>query len=414
MNSKTFFHSELTEKFPAEVKKIFQIFNERQDDSIRLVGGCVRDLLFTKTVNDFDFATKFLPQETIKILEENKIQAVPTGLKYGTVTAVVNHKNFEITTLRRDLESDGRHAQAEFVDDYFSDAARRDFTINALYLDFAGLVTDYFDGISDLKNKKVKFIGDENLRITEDFLRILRFFRFSCICAENYDLQGLKASIVHKENLKTLSADRVRNEIFKIFSKSENSKLISLLKLLEETEIRSEIFAAPFQITNLDNLFKLEETLSIKVPQLFKFFVATFDKESELSEIFVRLNFSNQQKDYFLFLLKNFSIKPKILDRQSLKELLVFEEKSLVRDFYLFGLVKNFVQVSIIEAQENLNFIDNFDVPEFPLRGEDVMALGFRGIKVGKALEAAKRFWVKNDFKPRRQSLLEFITSHLL
>lgn len=186
---------------PPEVKKIFKIFT-KDGDEIRLVGGSVRDLLLNKKVKDFDFATKLLPEEVIKILEQNKLKAIPTGKKFGTITAVVNGKNFEITTLRKDSETDGRHCKPEFVDDYFLDAARRDFTVNALYLDSSGVIHDYFDGKSDLKNKKIKFIGDANRRIEEDFLRILRFFRFSCEYAEKLDVEGLKACVKQKKKSK--------------------------------------------------------------------------------------------------------------------------------------------------------------------------------------------------------------------
>jgi poly(A) polymerase len=411
MNPQNYSHPELVVKFPAEVKKIFKIFNERQGDSIRLVGGCVRDLLMEKEVNDFDFAVKFLPQDVMKILEENNVLAIPTGLKYGTVTAVVNYKNFEITTLRKDVTSDGRHPEAEFVDDYFFDAARRDFTINALYLDSVGLVTDYFDGISDIKNKEVKFIGDANARITEDYLRILRFFRFSCTYAAAYDKQGLEACAAHKKNLILLSADRVRNEIWKIFTKAENSNLLALLQLLEKTKIKDEIFAAPFQISNLENLFKLEKALSFKASEQFKFFVAIGSSAADLIEIFLRLNLSNQQKKHFEFLQNNFLKNPQALDLQCLKELLVFEEKFLVRDFYLFNSIVNFPALKISEIQQNLHFIDNFQLPQFPLNGDDVMALGITGAKVGKVLVEAKKFWVKNDFKPSKEELLRLTTS---
>ena len=232
------------DNLPAEVKTIFKIFaqNTKQDkDSIRLVGGCVRDLLLEKTVNDFDFATKLQPQEIIAILEKNQIKAIPTGIEFGTITAVVNHKNFEITTLRKDNEPDGRHLKAEFVNDYHLDAARRDFTINALYLDDQGEIYDYFNGLEDLENKKVRFIGDAKERITEDYLRILRFFRFSCFYSAEFDQEGLNACFQLKSNLQKLSSERVRAEIFKIFSCLNRNSLIKTLRTLNDSRITEEI-----------------------------------------------------------------------------------------------------------------------------------------------------------------------------
>ena len=200
------------ENLPPEVLKIFAIFGE----NIRLVGGSVRDLILAKKVHDFDFACKFLPKKIEKILNENNIKSVPTGLKYGTITAVINHQNFQITTLRKDENQKGRYCEVNFVEDFYEDAKRRDFTINALYLDSLGEIHDYFNGIADLKNHNVRFILDPKTRIQEDYLRILRFFRFSCDYAQNLDKEGLEACLQFKNSLEILSKERVREEFLKI------------------------------------------------------------------------------------------------------------------------------------------------------------------------------------------------------
>jgi poly(A) polymerase len=220
---------DLIQKFPKEVKKLFDIFGNK----IRLVGGSVRDLLLEKQIADFDFATPLNPDEILKTLDENDTKAVPTGLKYGTITAVINKKNFEITTLRKDQNTDGRHCDVEFVDDYFLDASRRDFTINCLYLDAEGLIYDYFQGIKDLEDKKVRFINDAKKRIEEDFLRILRFFRFSCDFSSELDPQGLEGCLFYKSYLKNLSRERIRCEFFKLINSSKKKNLINILLLME-------------------------------------------------------------------------------------------------------------------------------------------------------------------------------------
>lgn len=306
MTGKTFSHPELITNFPPEVQKIFETFlrdKKLGGDEIRLVGGCVRDMLAGLKLKDFDFATKFLPEKTIEVLAQNRIHAVPTGIKFGTITAVINHQHFEITTLRKDSEQDGRHCEPEFIDDYFFDAARRDFTMNALYLDNQGLVHDYFDGITDLQNKKVKFIGEAKQRIEEDYLRILRFFRFSARFADKLDNEGLQACISCKEGIKNLSADRIRNEIFNIINCTENEKLLWIFSEIEKSKIRAEIFAAKLQISNLEKLLKLEETLQIKASASLKFAALVFDANIDLPEIMLRLNFSNQEKNIFSFYL---------------------------------------------------------------------------------------------------------------
>jgi poly(A) polymerase len=429
----------LAKNLPPEVKKIFNIFLN-QGDEIRLVGGCVRDLLIEKQVNDFDFATKFLPEEIIKILEKNKIQAILTGVKFGTITAVVNHKNFEITTLRKDFETDGRHCQPEFIDDYFLDAARRDFTINALYLDDKGLVHDYFNGISDLKNQEVKFIGNAQERIEEDFLRILRFFRFSCDYAKQLDEVGLKACFVKKDGLQKLSRERIRMEFLKLISSPKKAALIEILKQAEEQKILSEIFSMKLDIKALETLFQIEDKLQISAdlnlkmaalflteilrschsalprhsreggnPLLTQNWIPAFagmtrgagmTKEGGMTTEIVA---TNSEKQHFQFLLKNISNN---FDGKNLKLLLAFENKDLVRNAYLFSLLKNFNEA---EAKKNLNCIENFSMPNFLITGEDVKALGIKDKNIGIALKEAKEFWVLNGFEPKKEELLKRI-----
>jgi poly(A) polymerase len=398
---KIFSHSQKAKNFPFEVKKLFEVFN----DEIRLVGGSVRDLLLNRKVNDFDFTTKFLPDEITKILTKNKIKAVPTGVKFGTITAVLNQKNFEITTLRKDNETDGRHCEPEFVDDYFLDAQRRDFTVNALYLDSKGLVTDYFDGISDLKNKKVRFIGDAETRISEDYLRILRFFRFSCGYAQKLDVQGLKACVNQKENIKKLSRERIRAEFFKLLSSAKKENLIAILKVLKSKKIAQEIFSQKLDIKRLTQLFEIEKKLKFEASLTLKIAALFFDKNLNLEKFFKEIRATNFEKKYFNFLIQK---KLQIFDLKSLKQLLAFEEKSLIIDLYLLGLAQNFSKVNVAQAQKNLKFLNQFSLAEFSLKGEDLLRLGFKGKKVGEMLFEARKFWAENDFKLKKSELVSF------
>jgi len=189
----------------------------------RIIGGSVRDAILNKTNHDIDIATNLLPTEIIYILSKHNIKVIPTGIKYGTVTALVDSEKFEITTLRKDIECNGRHAEVAFTDDFKQDASRRDFTINSLsYCPFEHKIYDYFNGIEDLYKSKVIFIGQAIERIKEDFLRILRFFRFSCYYAKSIDITGLKACAELKENLKFLSKERIKWEMDKLII-SDNS-----------------------------------------------------------------------------------------------------------------------------------------------------------------------------------------------
>lgn len=160
-----------------ETKTLMKAF-ARQGDQIRFVGGCVRDAVLKLSAQDVDLATGLKPEAVMGQLKAAGISAIPTGIKHGTVTAVINRRHFEITTLRRDVATDGRHAQVAFTNSWQEDAARRDFTMNALYLSFDGELVDFYSGVEDARAGRVLFIGDADARVQEDYLRILRFFRF--------------------------------------------------------------------------------------------------------------------------------------------------------------------------------------------------------------------------------------------
>lgn len=392
MTLKTFSHPELVEKFPPEVKKLFQIFGSK----IRLVGGAVRDLLIEKEIKDFDFATELLPQQVIEILVQNKITAVPTGVKFGTITAVVNHKNFEITTLRKDNNQQGRHCDVEFVDDYFLDAQRRDFTMNALYLDSHGSIDDYFEGITDLKNQKVRFIGDAESRITEDFLRILRFFRFTCGYGEELDPQGFAACVSQKNNLKKLSRERIRQEFVKLISSKNFKKLLEILRVIEGQKITDEIFSSKLDIAAFERVLNLRKDVGqkLKIAALF------LHEKLDLEIFFREICATNEEKKYFRFL----SSGPQKLDLPALKQLLAFYEKELVIELYLFSWAKESTK-----QLEYLEYLQDFSLPNFPLKPQDLINAGLSRKKLGEALSEAKKFWAKCDFKADKNTLLNFV-----
>ncbi|MCB1559266.1 MAG: CCA tRNA nucleotidyltransferase, partial [Alphaproteobacteria bacterium] len=198
-----------------ETRKIFRILGK---DSVRFVGGCVRNALLGEVIGDIDLATSLPPQNVTERLLKNGIKSIPTGIQHGTVTAVINGKSYEITTLRIDMDTDGRHASVTFSADWQEDAKRRDFTMNALYADMDGHVYDPLgSGISDLKQRKVKFVGDPYLRIKEDYLRILRFFRFHTQYGKGrINAKGYRACLDLKDGLKSLSKERVTQELSKI------------------------------------------------------------------------------------------------------------------------------------------------------------------------------------------------------
>ena len=204
---------------------------EVADGRTRGVGGMVRDGLLGLPVADIDFATALQPAEVISRLERAGLKAVPTGLAHGTVTAVAYGRAIEVTTLRRDIATDGRHAEVAFTDDWRADAARRDFTINALYADLTtGAVTDFFGGLGDLAARRVRFIGDPLVRIAEDHLRILRFFRFHArFGAGPPDAPGLAACAARANDLMALSRERIRDELLKLLALSDPAPTVAVM-----------------------------------------------------------------------------------------------------------------------------------------------------------------------------------------
>lgn len=192
----------------------------------RLVGGCVRDRLLCRKPKDYDLATTAQPQKVLSILADEGIKAIPTGLAHGTITAVIDSQAIEITTLRQDIHTSGRHARVEFTLSFLEDAKRRDFTINAMYEDENGVVDDFFGGTEDLKAKKIRFVGDPRSRVKEDYLRILRYFRFAATLDFQIEDEALAIIAAEKDGLKILSVERIFSEMNQLFSASRVSWIL--------------------------------------------------------------------------------------------------------------------------------------------------------------------------------------------
>lgn len=258
-------------------------------------------------------------------------------------------------------------------------------------------------------------------------MRILRFFRFSARYAKSLDNQGLIACILQKNNISSLSADRVRIEIFKILTSSNNQQLLWILDEIEKAKIRTEIFSAQFYVEHLKALLDLEETLkikgsstiaaNIKFSDHLKFAALIFDKKANLQEISTRLNFSNHEKKYYEFLFSKISYIIARLEYKDLRELLVFEEKSFVQDLYLLNLSRNYLsgekiygkQIEISEIENLLQFIRDFSLPVFPINGDDIIATGASGKQIGVILQNVKKAWIESDFKLTKKDLLKLI-----
>lgn len=397
-------------KLPEEVFEIFRIFNEREADCLRLVGGCVRDLLLEKEITDYDFATKLTPEESIRVIAGAGFKAIPTGVKYGTVTALVGDFSFEITTLRSDENSDGRHPEAKFVEDYLQDAKRRDFTMNALYLDQNGEIYDYFNGIDDLRGGIVKFIGEPDQRIKEDYLRIMRFFRFTAIYANDVNEEGLEACLANKSGMEILSGDRIREELIKFFNAEDEEFLLEVLSLMEDEGVRQEILPVKFNITNLELILDLEEQLEVEFSAKLLLFGLIFDGQKNLKEAFAKLNISNSDKKYYSVLSRYVNSIDGFLGQKDLQKLSVYLKKELLLDLYLFKTAQNLLlleDINIDKIWQNIDFINDYQPPIFPVNGDDLLKMGFEGVKIGEILTELKEKWVESGFKFKKDELLK-------
>jgi poly(A) polymerase len=391
------------ENLPPEVLKLFAIFGE----NIRLVGGSVRDLILEKKVNDYDFACKFLPEKTTKILQENNIKSIPTGLKYGTITAVINHKNFQITTLRKDENQKGRDCDVNFVEDFYEDAKRRDFTINALYLDSLGKIHDYFNGISDLKNHKVRFILDPKTRIQEDYLRILRFLRFSCEYAREFDKEGLEACLQFKNSLEKLSKERVREEFLKIISSKNSEQIAEVLNLFRMQKIDEILWHLDIDNEGFNKFFTLEKYIAKIDLKLIKIAIIFLNLNLDLKNFNNNFCLTKIEKRFLqncLNLLKKYNLKN--IDKVDINEIIVEYSKNFVLNFYIIFYCKNFTKISQNHLENIIIYIRNLDIPHFLFKISDLENFDCPKYKLNSTLKALKIKWAQSNFEMSHDQFL--------
>ena len=386
-----------------DLLKLNEIFNKNNQDNLRIVGGAVRNFLLNKEIIDFDLSTTFTPTETQKILNENNIKNIPTGVNFGTITAVFDKKTYEITSTRKDIQTDGRHAIVEYTKDFKIDAERRDFTFNALYLDFNNNVYDYFNGISDLKKGIVRFIGNAESRIKEDYLRILRFFRFYTYYGNVLDNEGLKYSILYRDKLNSLSAERIKTEMFKIF----NAKFpLDVLKIM----FKNEILQIITDIKNFDFNF-LEYFYSIR-----EYLVGKSNTELAISLFLNNQNdpailknkwkLSNKEHRLIQYLFNHKQDKKYDLDK--IKEIIFLNGKNYIQQLIIQNGIIN--QTSINEINSNLDFTNNIILPKLPINGNDLFNNGFIDkSKYSDLLNVAKNLFIKSNYSLKKEEIIKHL-----
>ncbi|MGE0828084.1 MAG: CCA tRNA nucleotidyltransferase [Hyphomonadaceae bacterium] len=375
-------------------------------DGSRFVGGCVRNALMGLAATDIDIATQLLPEETIAAAQAAGLGAHPTGIDHGTITIVADHQPFEVTTLRRDVSTDGRRATVAFTQDWMEDAQRRDFRMNALYADSAGRVFDPTQGgVEDAQAGRVIFVGDPDTRIREDYLRILRFFRFNAWYGKGaLDAAGLAACARHLTGLDGLSVERIWQETKKLFAAADPRRA---LEAMIETGVAARALPELEALARVRRLIEIEADAFLPFDGLQRIAagVADADRARALSR---RLKVSNEEKER---LTRAHGEAPRVVSYLSVRE--------IHRALYLLGAEAFRDRVKIAWAGDEktsasvqwralLTHADVWPIPKFPLTGDEAMAAGLpAGPKVGQALREVEAWWIDADFPDDRLALIE-------
>ncbi|MGD9814900.1 MAG: CCA tRNA nucleotidyltransferase [Hyphomonadaceae bacterium] len=388
-----------------ETQKLVAALEAARPGGSRFVGGCVRNTLMGRPVDDIDIATQLTPDRVAEIAAKSGFAAHPTGIEHGTVTVVVDHKPFEVTTLRRDVSTDGRRATVAFTESWEEDAQRRDFRMNALYADAAGAVHDPTGGgLDDARAGRVIFIGDAATRIKEDYLRILRFFRFNAWYARTpIDPHGLAACADLVAGLDTLSVERVWKEVKKLLAAPDPRAAWEGMKAIE---VRARALPEMADEARLDALCTLEADLMLPVDAMTRVAASLPDQESARA-LARRLKLSNEERDRLIAALGD---DEKITSYMSLRE--------MRRAIYRIGNEAFRDRVMLAWARAGLEksqawralvaHAQMWTPPKLPLSGDEVMAAGVpAGPKVGLVMREVEDWWIDADFPDDKLSVIE-------
>ena len=382
---------------------------ENAGHQARVVGGAVRNGLLGLPVTDIDFATTARPEEVLEAAKAAGLQAVPTGIDHGTVTIIAAGVPFEVTTLRQDVSTDGRHATVAFTSDWVADASRRDFTINALYIDRAGTVLDPVGGYSDLLARRIRFIGDARARIREDYLRILRFFRFNARYGSGaYDEAGLSAAISERRGLARLSSERVGQELLKLLAAPG---AVAALEVMFEHGLLTELLPASLSLRRLGRTVAIEAALGRAADPVLRLAALTVEVVEDADRIADRLRLSNSER---ASLQNAAQLDPQLSPALSNRDAKV--------KLYHLGPAAWATQVILAWARSSAEPNDPdwtalLTLPKreppavFPVRGADILQLGESpGPRIGEILNDLKSWWIAEKIPPDGPELRSELT----
>ena len=389
-----------------DVAQVFDLFETYQKNSIFVVGGAIRDALLNREITDIDFATPLEPKTITEILNKENIKFIDVGINHGTVTAIINERKFEITTFRNDIFTDGRHAQVSFSNSLEEDALRRDFTINAMYLDKSGNLIDPTDGKKDLENRVVRFIGRPDERIKEDYLRILRYFRFLALFSDiSPDAEVMKTISANLDKLSVVSKERQWNELKSILTLTAPNNAISAMS---EIGLLDDYFNGIGINDAFVNLIEIESKISFSIDPILRLSTLIENSLDKANTIIKKLPLSKSESTD---LLKLCTLNKKVVSYMSMKEVRYL--------LYLLGRdgFKKQILVTWAKDANNKNEVNwrslyevaqSWEKPSFALTAKDVINMGIsQGPMVGDILKEVEDWWAENDFIDDKFSLIE-------
>ncbi|MFC3068643.1 CCA tRNA nucleotidyltransferase [Phenylobacterium soli] len=376
-------------------------------DCARYVGGCVRNTLVGQGVDDIDIATVLTPEAVTKALEAAGLRAVPTGIDHGTVTAVCNSRPFEITTLRRDVSTDGRRAVVAFTTDWLEDAQRRDFTLNALYARRDGSIFDPTGhGVADALAGRIVFVGEPEQRLHEDYLRILRFFRFYAWYGKGGpDAAAVAACAALKAHVTTLAAERISKELLKLLKADDPREAV---ELMAQTGVLPMVLPEPIHIDRFKGLVEIEGEQLFETEPVLRLAALLPDDQLVATRLAESLRLSNADRDRIVAAL---APAPKLKSWMSPREIrrCVYREgQASFRDRAKLAWAASNRTATAPQWRGMIALAEGWTIPVFPLTGEDVMAAGVpKGPLVGRVMREVEDWWIDHDFLDDKMSAIE-------
>jgi poly(A) polymerase len=371
----------------------------------RFVGGCVRNSLLGLGVDDIDIATPLTPDVVAKAVARQGMHAVATGLEHGTVTVVCNSKPFEVTTLRRDVSTDGRRATVAFTTDWQEDAGRRDFTINALYADAQGQVFDYHGGLEDLKVGVVRFIGDADARIAEDYLRVLRLFRIHAWYGRGeINAIALTACAAARHQLKTLSGERLQKEVLKLLLARAPHGVV---RSMQASGVLGELIPGAIDTDALGRMCEIDSAHGLAADPVLRLAVM-LDGAATAHALAVRWRFSNNDRDRLADVFRLRDVVKAGLPGGASEALVYRHGNATVRDLARVGWVHAQPTLPADSWLALMRLAETWQRPRLPIDGADILKAGVtHGPAVGKTLSAVEEWWIDSGFPDSRARALE-------